>query len=354
VRRIFEAAVAGEGDRVIAAHFNRENIPAFRGHNGWHASSVRMILTNEAVIGIYQPHQRKKNKRYAVGDPIVGYYPPVIGEDLYWRAQSARKQRFAGGGGRKDTGYPNLLRGIVRCRHCNASLRFVAKSQKGKHAGRAPYLVCGNTSRAKCYNHAHYPYQILEDQVLSYLPVVNMESMIAIPAQHENPVAGLEAELEAKKDRLDALFDMADLRGAKPRIEALNAQIDDIEARLVEARKHVKMVEADAAQSRMGQLFELVAQLSLLSGSKLRALRIKLGQELRRVVEVIRLNYDREVSIELKPAGGYRAIITVHHSKITGRSALLGATLTDLDTGETTDIPGELFRAAAYEFLVNG
>jgi hypothetical protein len=87
--------------------------------------------------------------------------------------------------------------------------------------------------------------------------------------------------------------------------------------------------------------------ISFLSGNELRALRIKLGQELRRVMEVIRLGYNREVSIELKPSSGYRVTITVHHSEITGKSTLRGAALTDVETGEITEIPGELFRPEA-------
>jgi len=189
---------------------------------------------------------------------------------------------------------------------------------------------------------------------LSYVPMVNIGSVVAVPRQNESPVAGLEAELEAKNARLEQLYEMGDLRGAKPRIEALSAEIDDIETRLVEARKNARMEEADAAQSRMGHLFELVSRLSLLSGDELRALRIKLGQELRRVIADMKLREDREVSIELKDAGGYRATIGVHHSKITGRAELHGATLTDVDSGEEIDIPGELFRATTYEFLVNG
>jgi DNA invertase Pin-like site-specific DNA recombinase len=353
VRRIFDAAMNGEGDRAIAIRLNKDGIPSFRGCNGWYPSSVHSIVKNEAVIGVYQPHQRKKNKRYTVGDPIPDYYPKVISEDLYWRVQSARKLRFSGAGGRKDTGYPNLLRGIVHCHRCGASLIFVNKDNKGPHAGRAPYVVCGNASRGICFNNAHYPYKVLEGQVLSYVPMVNIRSVVAVPRQNESPVAGLEAELEAKNARLEQLYEMGDLRGAKPHIERLSAEIDDIETRLVEARKNARMAEADATPSRMGHLFQLVAGLSLLSGDELRALRVKLGQELRRVIADIKLREDREVSIELKDAGGYRATIAVHHSKITGRAELHGATLTNTETGEVTEIPGELFRATTYEFLVN-
>jgi hypothetical protein len=178
-------------------------------------------------------------------------------------------------------------------------------------------------------------------------PSLIWSTWVDTPLQGDDPIAGLEAELEAKNAHLDALYDMGDLRGAKPRIETLSAEIGDIEIRLVEARKNAKMVAADAAQSRMGQLFHLIAGLSLRSGNELRALRIKVGQELRRLVEVIRLGYDREVSIELKPSGGYRVTITVHHSKITGKSTLRGACV--IRDPEVKQTVGALYRRVDRE-----
>ena len=41
------------------------------------------------------------------------------------------------------------------------------------------------------------------------------------------------------------------------------------------------------------------------------------------------------------------------HTSDVRRATLRGALLTDADSGEETEIPGELFRATAYEFLVN-
>ena len=192
--------------------------------------------------------------------------------------------------------------------------------------------------------------------MLSYVPALNMGEVIATPttAAGENPVAGLEAELEEKNARLDQLWKMSNLRGAQAQIEAASAEIEDLEKRLIAARKNVNMVEAEAASpNRMGQLLQMVVLLSLPSGEELRTLRLKLGQELRRVIEVIRLSRAREVSVELKPMGGYQAVLTVHHDKGTGRAVLRGAVLVDAQTGEAIDIPGELIRAATYEFLVN-
>ncbi len=46
VRLIFQLAITGLGKRAIAKRLNDRCIPAFRGRNGWHHSSVQRILQN--------------------------------------------------------------------------------------------------------------------------------------------------------------------------------------------------------------------------------------------------------------------------------------------------------------------
>jgi DNA invertase Pin-like site-specific DNA recombinase len=132
VVRIFEECVGGIGKRQTVSRLDRENIPAFRGQNGWHESSVAKILSNESVLGIFQPHRFVNRKRVPVGDPIPGYYPAIIDEALFWRARSAVESRQNGAAGRKDRSFSNLLQGLGRCECCGGSLVYV---NKGAHSG---------------------------------------------------------------------------------------------------------------------------------------------------------------------------------------------------------------------------
>jgi DNA invertase Pin-like site-specific DNA recombinase len=109
VRRIFFDAIAGFGKRRTAGRLNRDGTPAFRGKDGWHPSSVGKILSNEAVLGRFQPHRMVNGKRIPDGPPLDGYYPPVIDEATFWQAQEAIKARRHRAAGRKGEADANLF-----------------------------------------------------------------------------------------------------------------------------------------------------------------------------------------------------------------------------------------------------
>src|SRR5262249_30876327 len=100
VEEIFKDCARGIGDDLIARRLNDDGIPTFGRSKGWQSSYVAKILTNRAVLGEYQPHTKPRGqKRTPVGEPIKGYFgDPIISEDLFSRAQNARRQRFFGGG----------------------------------------------------------------------------------------------------------------------------------------------------------------------------------------------------------------------------------------------------------------
>lgn len=94
VRRIFELSTKGHGSRVIAATLNQEGIPSFsagrKNFSGlWGFSTVRHILDSRAVLGEYQPHIFIDGKRTPDGEPVKGYFPPVVTEDEFYLAQAA-------------------------------------------------------------------------------------------------------------------------------------------------------------------------------------------------------------------------------------------------------------------------
>jgi hypothetical protein len=168
VRQIFEWSASRLGKGQILARLNRktpdqEPIPAFRGKNGWHESSVAKILANEAVLGIFQPHKRINGKRVPLGEPKLNYYPDIISESLYWRARSAIESRKNNAAGRKGRNYSNLFSGIGYC-ECGSTLVYVSKGN-GPKGGR--YLVCSKGRHRLCQNNVHYTYQPFEDEVLS-------------------------------------------------------------------------------------------------------------------------------------------------------------------------------------------
>jgi DNA invertase Pin-like site-specific DNA recombinase len=334
VRRIFEETVSGLGKRKIAIRFNQESIPPFRGKNGWHQSTIQKIISNEAVLGIFQPHRRVNEKRIPEGDPIPHYYPVIIEEALFWRAQSAVKGRRTGAAGRKGKSYPNLLQGLCSCELCGGNLAYADKGD-GPKGGQ--YLACSNGQRRLCPNNVHYPYPPLEDEILRLVPLINFDAILPPkPNLGDNAVAELEAEIARKTQRLANLLDLDDINAAKDRIRALDQDIKTLKGRLTEASKAAKVAE-HLEEDWLDKLLLTIAALHLATEDDRYVLRSKIAQELRRIIERASLNSEREIRLLLKPSVGYRAEMHFQDNKF----SMLR--LTDVDSGEITDIDRFLF-----------
>ncbi len=76
------------------------------------SSSTRVyhLLTTEAVIGQYQPCQGRGSERRPAGDPIDGYFPPVVSPDDYYAVQAQLRVRRRGG---RRGRHVNLLSGLL-------------------------------------------------------------------------------------------------------------------------------------------------------------------------------------------------------------------------------------------------
>jgi Recombinase len=117
VKRIFQEAAAGIGSYVITKRLNQEAAPGIGRAKSWR-SYVAKILTNRAdVIGEYQPCKiSTASKREPDGPPIKNYFPPIVEEDLFYRAQKGRSERRILGRGRKGKHLTNLFSGIAKMR----------------------------------------------------------------------------------------------------------------------------------------------------------------------------------------------------------------------------------------------
>lgn len=137
VRRMFDMFFAGHGKKGIAEAFNRECIKPWGSAKHWHATYIFKCLTSPAVTGVYTPniyeHVDGRLNRVPQ-EPIAGYFPQIIDEETFQRAQTlvkartnpARKGRIA-----------SLLAGLARCPRCGATMTRVTKGHHG-----APTLVC--------------------------------------------------------------------------------------------------------------------------------------------------------------------------------------------------------------------
>jgi DNA invertase Pin-like site-specific DNA recombinase len=148
VRRIFDLAVQGYGKQAIARVLNSDNVPSLKegrtrhGVKGWGVSGIHYVLKNRSVLGEGHPKTRttdpKRKKRSEAAPAIVNYFPAVVSEDLFLRAQqgiaSRRKDRST-----KQTKRFNFWQKVAKCIHCGAAMHIV---NKGKEPKSTTYLEC--------------------------------------------------------------------------------------------------------------------------------------------------------------------------------------------------------------------
>lgn len=259
VRRIFREYDEGFGKRKIASRLNAEGIAAWgRGDSkgdGWHPSYVQKILSNTAVLGEYQPHTRPRGgKREPSGDPIPNYFPAIVDEVSFARANSGRK-RVPGGAVKGNLS--NLFSGLTRCAVCGGKMTYVKKQSAGaKRKNRAgdytwsvsddqSYLVCGRAIRhVECDNRNHFNYQKVEAGV-----VETVNHLVLDDEQFERPVEALQIEQElvamerhvasrkAKAQRLLELYSETNNADAKRMWLETEGEITENEQLLAEIRE---------------------------------------------------------------------------------------------------------------------
>lgn len=331
IKRVFDMRINGHGVTAIVSKANEEQWPCpgkppvrksgesledynLRTRDGrviWHTSNVGRILHNRALLGEYQPYindPEDDNKRIPSGDPIQGYYPAVLDEVTFLRAQAKanRDGRFPG---RRDASLKNWLQGLLRCT-CGHS--FVRKNKDSKaQPDYARYYCTARNNKVKRADGTLCPGANAKELETAVLTVV---STVA-PAYFQG-TARLE-ELKAKADVLEV--DVSAARQTRDRfVEAIGATktpVKALVARLTEAEAECERLEKDLAAARaeiadlsgdFDDVFEnIVKQVQNIENLDARA---KLREELSRVIEKVVVNQD-EGFIEVHLRGGEAPVI---------------------------------------------
>lgn len=150
---IFELAIAGYGQGVIPRMLNERGIPVFgsrnRNHSGaWGTSSVSKILGNRALLGEYQPTHIVDGMRVNDGESILGFFPSVVAEDVFYQAQAVRAERRIHKTGKQSKRF-NVLQGVAKCFTCGDAMHVV---NKGRPPKGATYIQCHSARKGVCKN----------------------------------------------------------------------------------------------------------------------------------------------------------------------------------------------------------
>ena len=216
VRRVFQLTVDG-WPRPITKLLNAEGVPPIARATYWARSYVAKLLSNPAVIGVYQPCKGSGAKevdgdgvqiagRRHDGDPVPGYFPAVVEEGLWYAARAAMRGR-KGKDGRPAKGRVNIFTGMLRDARDGGGLQLVNK-------GDGPALVSTRASNGvRGAKYISFPLRVFEEAILSELRELRAEDVAPIGDDGAGRVEVLtgrldeaEADVERFKARLAAKF----------------------------------------------------------------------------------------------------------------------------------------------------
>lgn len=318
VRRVFDLADSGLGQVAIAAHLNSTHTPTFRGSGLWQQGYVSALIRNEAVIGTYQPTEMIDGKRVPLGEPLMGYLPAAVPEELFWRVQSNRRRRPISNG-RKGNKMSNMLGELLRCTHCGARLRMRNGGYKGKPQR---YVCCDNAYRGGgCASKGNFRYDLLETALLDNIPEFHLDAQLLrrSPLARVNElhasVGAAQTEIQQLRGKITNLLKIAEISDEptvqreivremtkrkseeqvlEDRIRDLKAEIGEITSGEQDALELASRLASERSSWENGDEFAVYES------------RSRLSQALHRTIDFIDCNFETRMFTVII-AGGIRA-----------------------------------------------
>ncbi|WP_444668456.1 recombinase family protein [Cereibacter changlensis] len=270
VRRAFEVYNSGKGANLICKEFSSSGVATFGRGEQWSEQYIDKILKNRNVLGEFQPHKYVDGKRVPDGDVISDYFPAIIDEETFLKAQSNRRERRNHGGGRKGTGQTSIFTHLAVCGVCGGPMRYKDKGNRDKDKPSHVYLMCVNRVHGAGCSSKSWRYGDFEKSFLTFVRAVDLRGLLhGAKSKSESRVlieaiAASEEKLRHTKERVQSWLIKAEndpeneevylsrMRTLNSEAKALTASIDEMKAR------HSKMND-DADNISDDEMEDLIA-----------------------------------------------------------------------------------------------
>jgi len=257
VRQVFDHCIKGMGNYAIVTKLNRDGVPPFGRGRGWQTSSINKLLTTRAVLGEFQPKRMQDGIAVPEGDPISDYFPSIVDEGVFLRAQAARALRRVGGSGRKGRQFANLFSGIARCGYCGSSMHYV---NKGSGPKGGTYLVCNSARRRSGCGASAWRYDAIEIAILSHIQIAELQpatddsDLVKARVAASNLLTEVTERRRIAESQRETTFELL----ARNRTEFLMQKFEAIERDIADLDEKIRSAKlsADEAAAEISQFYE--------------------------------------------------------------------------------------------------
>ena len=287
VREVFERYAGGEGMRKIAVDLGNRGIRTRYGgkpENRW----VDYMLNNPAYIGMIRwslDGVKAVSKRDYHNENIMtvpGQHEPIISAEL-WEAvqekikeQKAKYPKYA----KKEQQVEYMLKGLVRCSSCGATLAATAMSKRDK----TRRLQCCNYSRGSCRTSHGIGIPAIEAAFIKGLEsAIETENFAMIPKatqknkdaeapDYDRMIALEERRLERAKEAY--LNEIDTIEQYKQNKEAITARIEEIkELKQKNGAESTEAFDTAAYAKKVAEVVEFIKREDITPQAKNEALR---------------------------------------------------------------------------------
>lgn len=290
VKRIYQMAIDGVGVGLITKRLNEEQVHNFgdRSKSGWHRSYILKILRNRAVLGEFQAHIMEGKKRKPVGEVLPDYFPRIIGEAIFYKAQQALESRRSMCGP-KGSGISNLFTGLIKDARDKLPMNISHKGSKGSKGSRKRIVSSGAIRAVKGSTYMSFHYELLEKAFLTMVKELSPGDLFPSAVQDKKAERRdyFVGQLEVIGHKLTHAKRMAD---QKPDVQSYWDMIADYEAQLKRVSAELETLKRESTTSESETLTEtktLVELMDSATGQGREDLRAKVRQKIRLLVKSI-------------------------------------------------------------------
>jgi DNA invertase Pin-like site-specific DNA recombinase len=287
VQFIFQKTIDGWGQRQIVGELQKR-FPPIGSSGRWNTSFVQKVLSERSVLGERHPHQfNPDGERVPVGKPILNYYPAVVDEAMWYRAQAAKERRKRQKG--PNTEFINLFTGLVFNAH--DGYRMHAQTTRREGYVQRRLVSYGHLSKVQGTDPVTVPYHEFERIVLRNLSELDMADLQ--PRDSTTTLAAKQEELSGIEQRLGELG----VALADPQVRnspTIMASVLSLEKKRTAVLEQIERLQAEThAGHPICQAQDVLHLLQAASPAQKRTLRMKLRSLISALIDSIYLKPEK-------------------------------------------------------------